>query len=31
VVREDAELPTFQDETEVANGGENCQQLPIES
>jgi hypothetical protein len=31
VVSEDAELPAFQDETEVANGGENCQQFPIES
>jgi hypothetical protein len=30
VVSEDAELSTLQDETEVANGGENCQQLSIE-
>jgi hypothetical protein len=29
VVRQDAELPAFKDETEVANGGENGQQLSV--
>jgi hypothetical protein len=30
VVCENAELPTFQDEAKMANGGENCQQLSVE-